>query len=161
MAASSNGQRSGRRMILRRDHIAGGAFVAAGGLVFALSGDLPFGTLASPGAGMMPKLVLTLLIGLGAALVLRADESPPLAQIEWRDFAHATTVVAVSAVAIALYTVIGFVLSISLLMFVLLYFVERRNIWRAAAVSVGVTFCSYFLFNTLLKSPLPPMPFWF
>ena len=35
-------------------------------------------------------------------------------------------------------------------------------IWRALAVSVGVTGLSYLLFNTLLKSPLPPMPFyWF
>jgi hypothetical protein len=34
-------------------------------------------------------------------------------------------------------------------------------LWRAAVVSVGVTVGSYLLFNTLLKSPLPPMPFWF
>ena len=45
-------------MILRQDHVAGGVFIVAGALVFAVSGDLPFGTLASPGAGMMPKLVL-------------------------------------------------------------------------------------------------------
>ena len=51
----------------------------AGLLVFAMSGDLPFGTLASPGAGMMPKLVLGLLIAFGAILVARAGESPPLA----------------------------------------------------------------------------------
>ena len=75
-------------MILRRDHIAGGVFIAAGALLFAMSGDLPFGTLASPGAGMMPKLVLVLLIGLWrACLVLRAGESPPLAEIAWGDFA--------------------------------------------------------------------------
>jgi len=147
-------------MIVRRDHVAGGAFVAAGAAVFAMSGDLPFGTLASPGAGMMPKLALVLLIGFGAMLVARAGQSPPLAEIAWGDFAHAATVVVVSGAAIALYTVIGFVLSISLLMFVLLYFVERRSLWRALAVSVGVTVGSYLLFNTLLKSPLPPMPFW-
>ena len=64
MTARSDDERSGQRVILRRDHIAGGVFIAAGLLVFALSGDLPFGTLASPGAGMMPKLVLGLLIGL-------------------------------------------------------------------------------------------------
>jgi hypothetical protein len=147
-------------MILRRDHIAGGAFVAASALVFAMSGDLPFGTLASPGAGMMPKLVLTLLIGLGVILTIRAGESPPVADIPWSDFPHAATVVVVSATATALYTPIGFVLSIALLMFVLLYFIEHRNVWRAAAVSIGVTVGSYYLFNTLLKSPLPPMPFW-
>ena len=147
-------------MILRRDHIAGGAFIVAGALLFAFSGDLPFGTLASPGAGMMPKLVLQLLMAFGALLVLRAGESPPLAEIAWGDFRHAATVMAAAAVATALYTVIGFVLSVSVLLFTLLYFVERRPFWRALAVSVGVTVGSYLLFNTLLKSPLPPMPFW-
>jgi hypothetical protein len=49
-----------------------------------------------------------------------------------------------------------------MLLFVLLYFIERRNLWGALAVSVGVTIGCYFLFGTLLKSPLPPMPFyWF
>jgi hypothetical protein len=126
-----------------------------------MSGDLPFGTLASPGAGMMPKLLLVLLIGFGAILVLRAGDSPPLAAIEWNDIRHAATVIGLSAAATGVYTTIGFVLSMSLLTFVLLYFVERRMLWRAAAVSIGVTVGSYFLFNTLLKSPLPPMPFWF
>ena len=31
----------------------------------------------------------------------------------------------------------------SLLLFVLIYVVERRNIWRALAVSIGVTLGSY------------------
>jgi hypothetical protein len=149
-------------MILRRDHVAGGAVVAAGLLVFAASGDLPFGTLASPGAGMMPKLVLTLLIGFGLLLVIRSGESPPLASIAWGDFPHAATVIVASALATALYTVIGFVLSMTLLLFVLLYLIERRNVAYAALISIGVTIGSYYLFNTLLKSPLPPMPFdWF
>jgi hypothetical protein len=160
--ASADDGHSGRRMILRRDHVAGGAFIAGGALVFAMSGDLPFGTLASPGAGMMPKLVLGLLIAFGAVLLLRAGESPPFGEIKWGDFRHAATVVAVTAVATALYTVAGFVLSISLLMIVLLYFVERRSLWRSLVVSLGVTIGSYVLFSTLLKSPLPPMPFyWF
>jgi len=59
-----------------------------------MSGDLPVGTLASPGAGMMPKLVLVLLIGFGALLAIRAHESPPLASIPWSDFIHAATIVA-------------------------------------------------------------------
>jgi hypothetical protein len=50
---------------------------------------------------------------------------------------------------------------VTLLLFVLLYFIERRSLWRTLAVSLGVTIASYLLFNTLLKSPLPPMPFWF
>ena len=46
-------------MTLRTDHIAGLIFVAFGLLIFALSGDLPFGTLASPGAGMLPTAIGT------------------------------------------------------------------------------------------------------
>jgi hypothetical protein len=159
MNARSDSGRADRRLILRRDHVAGAAFVLGGVLVFIMSGDLPFGTLASPGAGMMPKLVLIVLIAFGAILVLRASESPPLADVAWSDFRHAATVVVIAGAAIALYTVIGFVLSVSTLIFVLLYFVERRNVWAAGAVSIGVTVGSYVLFNTLLKSPLPPMPF--
>ena len=160
MDDSSDSARSGQRMILRRDHVAGGAFVVAGILTFAMSDDLPVGTLAFPGAGMMPKLALILLVGFGALLAIRARESPPLASIAWNDAVHAATIVSIATIAIAAYTVAGFVLTISVMLFVLIYIVEHRNIWRALAVSIGVTVGSYVLFNTLLKSPLPPMPFW-
>ena len=39
----------GQRLNLRRDHVAGGAFVVAGAFVLAVSGDLPFGTLGVAG----------------------------------------------------------------------------------------------------------------
>ncbi len=161
MTARPGDERSAQRALIRRDHIAGGVFIVAGLLIFAMSGDLPFGTLASPGAGMMPKLVLALLIAFGAILVARAGESPPLATIDWGDFRHAATVVIVTAVATALYTTIGFVLSVSLLLFVLLYFIEKRSLLSTLAVSIGITVGCYLLFGTLLKSPLPPMPFWY
>ena len=161
MTARADDERSGQRAMLRRDHVAGSAFIVAGLLVFAMSGDLPFGTLASPGAGMMPKLVLGLMIAFGAILVVRAGESPPFATIDWGDFRHAATVVVVTAVATALYTTAGFVLSVTLLLFVLLYFIERRSLFSTLAVSFGITVGCYVLFGTLLKSPLPPMPFWY
>ena len=137
------------------DHVAGGAFVVAGVLVFALSGDLPFGTLASPGAGMLPKLVIGLMIGFGLILMLRARESPPLAASDWSNFGHALRAMAAAALATLLYTVLGFVLTIALLLFGLLVAVERRNILRAAIFSIGVTLLTYLLFGTVLKSPLP------
>ena len=37
-------------MIIRSDHVAGGAFIALGILVFAIGTDLPFGSLSEPGA---------------------------------------------------------------------------------------------------------------
>ena len=61
-------------MNLRRDHVAGGCFVLAGAVVLAMSSDLPFGTLASPGAGMLPMLLIGLLMVFGAVLFARARE---------------------------------------------------------------------------------------
>ena len=66
-------------MTLRTDHVSGAFFVAVGLLVIALSGDLPIGTLSSPGAGFMPNILAVLTILFGIVLVLRARESKPFA----------------------------------------------------------------------------------
>ena len=142
-------------MTLRRDHVAGGAFVVAGALILAVSGDLPFGTLASPGAGMLPKLMIGLMTAFGLVLLVRAGDSPPLAGIGWDDLPHATRVVAVTAVAIALYETVGFIVTMAALLFGLTFVVERKPLLPAAAISVGVTVFAYVLFSTFLKSPLP------
>ena len=76
-------------MTLRSDHVAGAAFVVFGIVVFALSGDLPFGRLSAPGAGMMPKLLTVLMIAFGVALIARGATSPPFAAIDWSDRSHA------------------------------------------------------------------------
>jgi hypothetical protein len=148
-------------MTLRRDHVAGAAFLIAGALVWAVSGDLPFGTLASPGAGMLPKLVIVLMMVFGAVLLLRAGDSPPLAAISWGDLPHAVRVVAVTAAGIALYARVGFIVTMSLLLFALTFAIERKPVLNAAAFSLGVTGIAYVLFNTLLKSPLPRGIVWF
>jgi len=141
-------------MILRRDHIAGGAFIAAGAIILLASHDLPFGTLASPGAGMLPMLVLGLMIVFGVILVIGAGESPPIAQLSWTDLPHAARVIAVAAVAAALYTTLGFLITMALMMFSLLYLIERKNIWASAAFSIIVPLVTYVLFEHVLNTPL-------
>ena len=148
-------------MILRRDHIAGVAFVTVGTLVYAFSGDLPWGSLAMPGAGMMPKLVLGLMIIFGLVLMARGNTSPPLAEIDWSDRTHALWVIVTAALATALYTTLGFVLTMSLLLFGLTAAVERRPLIPALAFSVGTALVAFILFSWFLKSPLPPSPFGF
>jgi hypothetical protein len=148
-------------MILRRDHVAGLVFVAAGGLVYALSGDLPWGSLGMPGAGMMPKLVLGMMIVFGLVLVARGGTSPPLAETDWSDVGHALCVIIAAALATALYTTLGFVLTMSLLLLGLTAAIERKPVLRAFAFSIGTALFTYFLFGSLLKSPLPPAPIGF
>jgi putative tricarboxylic transport membrane protein len=148
-------------MTLRADHVAGAAFVAFGILVFALSGDLPLGRLSMPGAGFLPKLVAGLLVFFGLMLLLRGRESAPLADIDWSDLKHASSVLAITAGAIALYTQLGFVITMVLMMVALIVIVERRNILRASLYSAVVVGVAFVVFSTLLKSPLPAGPFGF
>jgi putative tricarboxylic transport membrane protein len=146
---------------LRRDHVGGAAFIVIGALVLSMSDDLPFGTPASPGAGMMPKLVIAAMIAFGLVLLARARGSPPLAAIAWDDFQHAVRLVAITAACIAFYTWLGFIITMSLLLFGLTFVVERKPIVSAALFSVGVTGFAYALFRMALKSPLPQGVLWF
>lgn len=141
-------------MTLRIDHVAGGVLAAFGLLVIGLSGDLPVGSLSFPGAGMMPKLLASLLIAFGLMLVLRAGDSAPLADISWQDLPHALRVTAVTALAVSLYQTAGFLLTMTLLLFALIFGVERRGLVPAAAFSLGVVALTYLLFAVALKTPL-------
>jgi hypothetical protein len=141
-------------LTLRTDHVAGGVLATFGLLVLALSGDLPVGSLSFPGAGMMPKLLASLLIAFGLTLILRAGDSAPLAEISWQDLPHALRVTAVTALAVALYQTAGFLLTMTLLLFVLIFGVERRRLVPAAAFSLGVVALTYLLFAVALKTPL-------
>jgi hypothetical protein len=143
-------------MKLRADHVAGAFFVAVGLLVIALSGDLPFGQLSMPGAGFLPLIIAVMIIVFGGSLFLRASESPSFAEIEWDDSRHALQVIAITGVAVALYTMLGFIVTMILMMLALMVIIERKNVVRAAGYSVCVAIVTYITFVHLLQSPLPP-----
>jgi threonine/homoserine/homoserine lactone efflux protein len=66
-----------------------------------------------------------------------------------------------AALATALYTTLGFVLTMSLLLLGLTAVVERRPLIPSLAFSVGTALVAFLLFSWLLKSPLPRGPFGF
>jgi len=141
-------------MTLRSDHIAGAAFIVFGAIVFALSGDLPFGRLSAPGAGMMPKLMTGAMMAFALLLIVNAAHSQPFAEIEWSEGTHALLVVLITAAAAAVYQHLGFIVTMTLLVFVLLVAVERSNPLHAALYSVSLTLFAYWLFGKALKAPL-------
>lgn len=146
-------------MILRADHVAGGAFVVFGAVVIALSGDLPTGQLSMPGSGFLPKIVATLTIVFGLALIARASESPPYSEVPWGDGKHAAIVTIITAAAIGLYTYLGFFITMALMMIALLIVIERRNPLRAAGYSIAIVLFTYVSFVYGLKTPLPEFSF--
>ena len=78
-------------MILRRDHVVGGVLLAVAALVYLMSGDLPAGTLGSPGPGMLPYIALAAIALFAVTLLLAARESPPFAETQWLDLPHAVS----------------------------------------------------------------------
>src|SRR4051812_30518000 len=148
-------------MSLRSDHVARTAFVIFGVLIIALSGDLPVGQLSMPGSGFLPMILAVLTIVCGLLLILRAHESPPFAETTWSDGWHAMRVTLVTAAAILIYSVAGFVITMSLMMIALLLIAEREKPLNAVAYSLAVTLVTYASFEYLLKTPLPESPFTF
>ncbi|RAI43181.1 tripartite tricarboxylate transporter TctB family protein [Rhodoplanes roseus] len=147
-------------MKVRRDVVAGLAVLAGGAALWASSGDLPVGSLAMPGAGMMPMIAIALVMVFGAVLVFRGTAGPRLAADHWSDADHALRVIVATAVATFLYTRLGFLITMSLLLFGLVGLVERRRVLPAALFSLGVALATWLLFGMVLKAPLPPAPVW-
>jgi hypothetical protein len=130
-------------------------------VVFAISGDLPFGRLSAPGAGMMPKLAAGLMMLFAVLIVVAGAQSAALATIDWSDRNHAALVLLITALAVGAYRPLGFLITMALLVFALLVVVERRNALIAAGYSIGLTLFAYWLFGKALKSPLERGLLWF
>jgi hypothetical protein len=105
------------RVLQRADGVAGAAFIVLGIVVFAIGGDLPFGRLSAPGAGMMPKLMAGLMMVFALVVMLGAASSQPLSEIDWSDRGHAALVVLTTAAAAALYRPLGFIINNTQLLF--------------------------------------------
>jgi hypothetical protein len=148
-------------MTLRADHVAGAAFIAFGVLIIALSGDLPIGGLSMPGSGFLPKILAGFTIAFGIVLIVRGGESRPFAEIEWSDAKHAVAVTAITAVAVYLFEILGFLTTMVAMMFVLLIAIERRPLLNAVLYSLGVVGVTYLTFVYVLKTPLVTGPFGF
>jgi hypothetical protein len=147
-------------MNFRADYIAGGAFVVLGLLVFILGWDLPFGRITAPGAGMLPKMLAGLMIVFAIAITVIGTHGESLRDIPWGDFGHAALVIIIAAVATFLYSKLGFLLTMPMLIFALLAVVERRNLVMAAVFAVTLTLFAYWLFAILLKAPLETGIIW-
>ncbi len=110
---------------------------------------------------MMPKLMTGLMMLFAGLVVLAARASPPLKTIDWSDKGHALLLVVITGVAVSFYQHLGFLITMTALVFALLVIVERRNVFIAAAYSAGLTLSAYWLFGKALKSPLERGVLWF
>jgi hypothetical protein len=148
-------------MTWKADYIAGGAFIALGIAVFILGWDLPFGRISAPGAGMLPKLMAGLMIVLAIGIIIMGTSGEKVSDIPWSDWSHASLVIGITALATMLYSTLGFLITMSLLLFALVAVVERKNLIVAALYACSLTLFAYWLFGIALKAPLERGLLWF
>jgi hypothetical protein len=140
---------------------------AAGGAVllalasFAAWGarDLPYGTIARPGAGFFPLGLSTLLSALGVAILMRGLR--PALTADWRLWADAggrrrvLLMVAALLAFVAVVDTVGYVAATSLLFMIMLRPVAGRGWPLSLGYALAIAAGSWLFFVRLLRVNLP------
>jgi len=145
--------------MLTTDRIGGSALVLFALGVLWESRKLPLGSLHNPGPAYMPVVLAVALIVFGAILVLRGGDSERLAGVGWAEWRHAVAILAVCAFAALALDRLGYRITVTVALAFLLGVVERRRLFFTAACALGMAFGTFYLFDTLLRTPLPRGPF--
>jgi Tripartite tricarboxylate transporter TctB family len=145
--------------MLTTDRAAGAALVLIGLIAVWESRRFPLGSLHRPGPAYMPTLLALLLIVFGLAVALMGARSPRIGEVGWHEWRHAVGIFAACAFAAWGLDRLGYRLTVAGVLVFLLLVLERKSVIVTAILSVAIAWGSFFLFDTLLRVPLPRGPF--
>ncbi len=145
--------------MLTIDRVAGGALVLVGLIALWESRRFPLGTLHRPGPAYMPVVLALLLILFGVALAVLGSRSGRFADVGWHEWRHAVAIFGACAFAAWGLDHLGYRLTVAVVLFFLLFVLERRGVVAAIVLTVTIAWGSFYLFDTLLRVPLPRGPF--
>ncbi|MFA5026460.1 MAG: tripartite tricarboxylate transporter TctB family protein [Candidatus Methylomirabilota bacterium] len=137
------------------DRASGSAMILLGAFVIWERRVLPLGTHTQPGPGYLPLVLAMLLVLLGALLVWHGGQAAPLSSVAWPEFPHATAILACTVFATALLERIGYRLTMFAILLFLFGVMERLRPWLALALALGLSLGTFWLFDSLLRVPLP------
>ncbi|MGH7390949.1 MAG: tripartite tricarboxylate transporter TctB family protein [Candidatus Rokuibacteriota bacterium] len=145
--------------MLTSKRLAGGILVLIGAVALWEGLRFPFGTAWRPGPAYMPTVLSLVLIAIGAVLVLVRDGGARLGHMDWREARHAAAVLGVCAFVTVMLERLGWRLTVAAALLFLLGVLERRGAVFAVVLTVVIALGSFYLFNDLLRVPLPRGPF--
>ena len=141
------------------DQVAGSFFVAFSLLVLWETRSIPFGFLAEPGPGAFPTILAFTLLACSIAVVIGGGSGKRAAEVEWTEWRHAAAILGTCAFMALGLERLGYRLTMLFALLVLVTVVEKKG-WIAGVLFAGAfSFATHYLFNTLLKVPLPQGPF--
>jgi putative tricarboxylic transport membrane protein len=137
--------------------ISGLVLTALAVLLFRETASLTYMTRLGPGPGFFPYWLSILLGLIACGIVIQSLRTPAIAKpdsappVLWRSLAT----LAVLALAALAFEIIGFRLTIFLMLFTLLPLFGYRQPIGIATLAIAGSVGGYALFHTLLKAPLP------
>ena len=152
---SSPGSPAHRAGIFTIDRLSGGFLVLVGLFVVWERRVLPLGTTHHPGPGYVPLLLAILLILFGAILIARGKGARPLGSLSWSEAPHAVAILGCCIFITAFMETIGYRLSMLIALGFLFGVMERIKLWLTLFLTFGFSFGTFWLFDTLLRVPLP------
>lgn len=141
------------------DRIAGVALVLFGLLTMWESRAFPLGSLHRPGPAYMPVLLASLLVLFGVAVAAMGGRARRPAEVGWPEWRHAVAIFAACAFAAGGLERLGYRITMALVVAFLLLVVERKGWALSLALTLVMAWGSFFVFDTLLRVPLPRGPF--
>ena len=141
--------------MLTTDRVAGIALVVVGLYVLWESRVLPLGTLWNPGPAYMPVVLGLLVMLLGVLTAAGGAGAPHVARVGWHEWRRAVVIVAVCLFAALALERLGWRATIALALAFLVGVVERKGVVAALVVSLGLALGTHYLFDTVLRVPLP------
>lgn len=141
-----------------RDRVAGIVIILFAVTVMWEDRPLPLGTFHNPGPGYMPMVLAVILAAMGILVTLGGGDSPPLASISWVEGKHALGILSGCAFTALALERLGYRLTVIILVGFLLWVVERKRLPVVVVAALGLSLGTFYLFNSLLKVPLPMGP---
>ena len=137
------------------DRLSGTILVLLGLFVLWERRVLPLGTHNQPGPGYFPLLLAILLIIFGGILIARGGLTRAFRSLSWSEAPHAIAILACSVFATLFMERIGYRITMIIILGFLLGAMERIRLWQALTLTLGLALGSFWLFDSLLRVPLP------
>jgi putative tricarboxylic transport membrane protein len=137
------------------DRLSGGVLILIGLVVLVEDRLLPLGSAHRPGPGYFPMLLAILLVICGAILAVRGKESLSLRSVSWAESFHAIPILGCCIFTTLFMEWIGYRITMLLVLGFLFGIIERISLWTTLILTFGLSLGSFWLFDTLLRVPLP------
>lgn len=137
------------------DRLSGTFLVFLGFFVLWERRVLPLGTPGQPGPGYFPFFLAVLLIILGGVLFLRGGLSQSFRSISWAEAPHAMAILGCCVFATLFMEWIGYRITMIAVLGFLFGVLERLRPWLVLSLTLGLALGSFWVFDSLLRVPLP------